>query len=190
MRIRMAAPEDGQELAEIYAQYLDTPITFECVCPTAEEFSDRIRDISAQYPYLVCEEEGKAVGYAYAHRQMERAAYGWNAELSVYLERGAVSRGLGSRLYGALLELLKMQRVRNVYGGVTLPNEKSQRLHIGMGFRLLGVYHHTGYKCGAWHDVAWFEKELLECRGEPAPIIPITQIPPEARDAVLRSFSV
>ena len=189
MRLRFAVPEDGERLVKIYAQYLDTPVTFECVCPTAEVFSARIRDISAQYPYLVCEREGEPVGYAYAHRQMEREAYGWNAELSVYLDRDAVSAGLGKRLYGALIELLRMQGVHNVYGGVTLPNEKSKRLHEGMGFRRLGVYRHTGYKCGAWHDVAWFEREILPCSGETAPFTPIGQIPLAKIEEVLRRYS-
>ena len=79
MTARFAAAGDAEDLLAIYAQYIDTPVTFETVLPSADEFRGR-------YPYLVLEEEGKIVGYAYAHRYMARAAYGWNAELSVYLD--------------------------------------------------------------------------------------------------------
>ena len=86
MTARFAAAGDAEDLLAIYAQYIDTPVTFETVLPSADVFRGRIKEISAFYPYLVLEEEGKIVGYAYAHRHMARAAYGWNAELSVYLD--------------------------------------------------------------------------------------------------------
>ncbi len=175
--IRLAVPEDGPALARIYGQYIDTPVTFECIRPTDAEFSNRIRRISSIYPYLVCERDGQIAGYAYAHRQMERAAYGWNAELSIYLDAGHTSAGLGRRMYGVLMELLRLQGVHNVYGVVTVPNEKSERLHLGMGFRQIGVHRHTGYKCGAWWDVAWFERGLLPCTGEPEPLRTIDELP-------------
>ena len=102
-RIRSALPSDGAALAAIYAPYIDTVISFESPAPTAEEFSGRIADISAEYPFLVCEEDGRAVGYAYAHRYRVRAAFDWDAELSVYLEQSYTGRGLGMALYSALL---------------------------------------------------------------------------------------
>ena len=86
------------------------------------------------------------MGYAYAHRQAERAAYQWNAELSVYLDRSCTSRGLGRRLYGALIDILRLQGIRTVYGCVTVPNEKSEWLHQSLCFRRLGTYRITGYK--------------------------------------------
>ena len=98
MEIGFAALQDAGELLAIYSQYMETPITFECAPPAEEEFTERIRNISACYPYLVCRENGRIIGYAYAHRQAERAAYQWNAELSIYLDRGARGRGLGRRV--------------------------------------------------------------------------------------------
>ena len=109
----MPAPSDGARLQRIYAQYIDTPVTFECSLPGADAFSERIRRISAAYPFLVCEnQDGTAVGYAYAHRQMEREAYQWNAELSVYLDADCTARGLGTRLYRALFAMLRLQGVK------------------------------------------------------------------------------
>lgn len=186
MNIRFAVPADAPSLLRIYAQYMDTPVTFECTLPSQQEFAGRIASIGSEYPYLVCEEEGAIVGYAYAHRQMERETYQWNAELSIYLDEAVTSRGIGTRLYRILMELLKRQGVKTVYGGVTVPNEKSERLHKSLGFVRLGTYRNTGYKCGKWHDVAWFEKQIGTYDPNPKPILPIICIPKETLEDILQ----
>lgn len=187
MNIRFATETDSAALLGIYAQYLDTPITFECALPTRQEFAQRIRAIGSEYPYLVCEEEGVVIGYAYAHRQMERAAYQWNAELSVYLDAGHTKKGIGKALYALLIEILIRQNVKTVYGGVTVPNEKSERLHEALGFQRLGTYHRTGYKCGAWRDVAWFEKQIAPYDDDPAPFVPLCDLDSVALAALLQT---
>ena len=189
MEIRFAAPADGAALLAIYGQYLDTPVTFEDARPSEAEFRRRIAAYGSTHPYLVGEENGRILGYAYAHRLGERAAYQWSAELSIYLDRSAAGRGLGRRLYGALMELLRLQGVRTVYGCVTLPNPASEGLHTAMGFSRSGVWHRSGYKCGAWRDVAWFEKAVASYDQEPVPLRPIGEVPPEAAEAVLAQFS-
>lgn len=176
MHIRFAAEADAVALLRIYGQYIDTAITFEYALPTEEEFAKRIRDISREYPYLVCEDGGRIVGYAYAHRQAERAAYQWNAELSVYLDRAYTGAGLGKRLYGMLMDLLRLQGVRTVYALVTVPNKKSEGLHHAMGFRHMGTQRSTGYKAGKWQDVAWFEKAIAPYEPTPAPFLPFWQV--------------
>ena len=185
MTFRFAEEADAPALLAIYGQYIDTPITFECVLPSVESFTERIRSIRAAYPYIVCEEDGRIWGYAYAHRQAERAAYQWNAELSIYLDRGARGRGLGRRLYGALMELLRLQGIRTVYALVTVPNEKSEGLHGSLGFRHMGTQRSTGYKDGAWRDVAWFEKQIAPYDPDPAPLAPIGQVPLERLAEIL-----
>ena len=111
MGFRFAAPADSAALLKIYGEYLDTPITFECALPSEAEFAGRIAAIGQEYPYLVCLEKGRIVGYAYADRQAERAAYQWNAELSVYLDRDCTGRGVGRRLYSALMDILRLQGI-------------------------------------------------------------------------------
>lgn len=185
MDIRFATERDSAALLGIYRQYIGTPITFEYDLPTEAAFAQRIRDITAVYPYLVCGEDGRTVGYAYAHRQAERAAYQWNAELSVYLDRAYTGRGLGKRLYGTLMALLRLQGVRTVYALVTIPNEKSEKLHAAMGFRHMGTQRSTGYKDGAWRDVSWFEKTIAPYGSDPAPLLPIRQVPAGQIAAVL-----
>ena len=188
MTIRFATEADAPALLGIYAQYIDTSVTFEYALPTVEEFAGRIRDISSQYPYLVCEVDGRAVGYAYAHRVRERAAYDWIVELSVYLDNGYTGRGLGTALYSLLIDLLSLQNIKTVMGCVTMPNEKSQALHNALGFRKVGTSVNAGYKNGAWHDVAWFEKAIAAYDTPPAPVIPMGGVSPEAVAAVLQKY--
>ena len=94
MNIQFASVGDSADLLEIYRKYIDTPITFEYTLPTLEDFSRRIEEALQFYPCLICREENQVLGYAYAHRQAERAAYQWNAELSIYLDPACTSRGL------------------------------------------------------------------------------------------------
>ena len=188
-RIRFAAAADAPALLGIYGQYMDTPITFECALPSEEAFRGRVAEYGAACPYLVWEEDGRILGYAYAHRLGERAAYQWSAELSIYLDRDSTGRGLGRRLYGALMELLRLQGVRTAYGCVTLPNAGSEGLHAAMGFRRTGTWHSAGFKCGAWRDVGCFEKAIAPYDPSPAPVRPIREVPAGAAAEILERYS-
>ena len=190
LQIVPAREEDASGLLGIYANYIDTPVTFECRLPSLEEFCGRIRQIQQDYPYLVCRWEGRLAGYAYAHRYQEREAYRWNAELSVYLAPFCTGRGVGTVLYTALLEILKLQQVQNVYGIVTAPNPASEGLHRAMGFSLAGCYHGVGYKCGKWQDVLLFEKQLGAHENPPREFVPIGQLDHERLRSVYDSVPV
>ncbi len=169
-RIRCATEADAASLVAIYAPYVATAVTFETSVPSVAEFARRIRDISSFYPYLVCETEGRLVGYAYAHRMYERAAYDWDVELSVYVAQGEGAKGVGSALYEALIPLLRKQHIVNLYALISLPNEASVALHRKFGFRELGVWRRTGYKDGAWHDVLCMEAQVGETDTAPQPL--------------------
>ncbi len=145
------------------------------------------RDTSARYPYLVWEEHGALLGYAYAHAYAARPAYQWSAELTVYLRQGAARQGLGSRLYGALFDLLRLQGVRTVYGCVTAENAPSVAFHQALGFREAGRFAQVGYKYGRWLDVLWLEKPIAPA-GEPQPLVPFPQVEEEAAAQVLRRW--
>ncbi len=188
-RLRFAVPEDAPALRAIYGAYIDSGVTFEYVLPTREEFARRIAETLPVYPYLVLEEDGRAVGYAYAHRLAERAAYGWSAELSVALEPGAVGRALGERLYRALADLLARQGVRTLYALVSSPNPPSERFHRKMGFRLAGLQRDVGYKNGRWLGVCVFEKPLGPYDGAPAPVTPVGRLPERQVAQILRKYA-
>ena len=187
--LRLATVKDAAAMLNIYEQYIDTPITFETELPSEKEFEDRIREITSEYPWIVCEDKkGNILGYAYGHKQLERAAYRWNAELSEYLDKEATSSGIGKRMLIVLLNILKAQGIHTVYSLVTSPNTKSDALHVGCGFRSMGVCKNTGYKNGKWHDVTWYEKTLLQYEDIPDEIIPIVDIKKEMIDGILASF--
>lgn len=178
--LRQARPEDAEAVLEIYAPYIkNTNITFEYEVPSIPEFRKRMEGIMEEYPYLVCEIDGVMAGYAYAHRYKERAAYQWDAELSVYLREEYARRGIGRAFYTALMEILKEQNVRNVYGIVTSPNPPSEALHAAMGFRLFGVSQKTGYKLGKWIDVSGFERPIGDPDSPPGELLAISQVSPE-----------
>ena len=185
MSLRFAKPSDTTALLNIYAQYIETPITFEEVLPSEEEFQNRIMTISKKYPYLIWEEDGKICGYAYAHEFRERAAYQWGVELSIYIDGQHHRGGIGKKLYTALLEMLTLQGVEMCYSGVTLPNEKSEGLHLAMGFNFLGSYKHAGYKSGAWHDVGWFQKQIGKLEKSPGKISSIHDLPNETLETIM-----
>ena len=106
--IRKATENDAESLLKIYEPYItNTTITFEYDVPTAEAFADRIRETAAAFPYLVCEQDGMIMGYAYAHRIRERAAYDWDAELSIYLAQGTHGHGVGTTVLACLIDLLE-----------------------------------------------------------------------------------
>ena len=183
--IRMATPADCQDLLHIYGQYIDTVITFDCQLPTEQEFQKRYEETATEYPVLVSVEDGRITGYASAHPYKDKEAYQWGAELSIYLDPAFTGKGIGDKLYEALLNVLKIQGIRTVYGCVTSPNPRSERLHDAFGFRLVGRFHSAGYKNGAWHDVMWFEKQIAPYDEAPQPFQPITEIPREIIEGLI-----
>ncbi|MBS5887384.1 MAG: N-acetyltransferase family protein [Negativicoccus massiliensis] len=171
LALRPVDEKDTSALRAIYAPYIATPITFEIKLPSEAAYAERIEEIAAMYPYIVAEYGGEIVGYAYAHRHMDRAAYDWNAEVSIYLARNVTHRGIGTKLMGALLEILARQGIRNAYSLITLPNPASIRLHTACGFRQYGIMHQTGFKAGIWYDVGCYEKTLAAHEENPgAPV--------------------
>ena len=175
--IRPAESGDAGGIAAIYAPIVrDTPISFELDPPDADEMRRRIERTGARTPWLVCTTGAALVGYAYATGHRERAAYRWSVDVSVYVHEAARGRGVGTGLYEALLGILRVQGFHRVYAGITLPNAASVGLHESVGFRPVGVYRAVGFKCGAWHDVGWWERALVEASDSPAEPIPFQQI--------------
>ena len=189
MNLRMACPGDARALLEIYRPYIDTTVTFEYVSPGPEEFQERIVHTLERYPYLVLEEGGRALGYAYAHPLAQRAAYGWSAELSIYLRREERGRGLGERLYGALTELLARQGVRTACALVTCPNPPSEAFHEKLGFVRTGLQERVGYKNGRWLGLSFYQKAIGPYGPEPEPVRALGELSQEEIGRVLEHFS-
>ena len=134
-RIRLATPADAKGILDIYAPYIsNTSFTFETAVPSVEEFAERIKNYLINWPWLVCEVDGKIAGYAYGTRYRERVAYQWCTESSIYMHDDFQKTGIGRLLYSTLFEILKRQGFRNVYAVINLPNEKSVAFHERLGF--------------------------------------------------------
>ena len=160
--IRPADPErDAAICAEIYAPSVEsTPISFETVPPDAAEFSGRIAKYSATHQFLVAEEDGEVLGYAYACRWAERPAYDWSVETSIYVAAGQQGKGVGRALYAELFERLRAQGFRIAVAGITLPNPASIGLHESMGFAPIGTLRDIGWKEDGWRDVGFWQLSL------------------------------
>ncbi|WP_345508985.1 N-acetyltransferase family protein [Terrabacter aeriphilus] len=175
--VRDATADDAAACAAIYAPYVTgTTVTFETEPPDATEVARRIAAAQERHAYLVLEEDGVVVGYAYAGPFKARAAYRWSCEVSVYLAGHRRGLGGGRRLYEALLERLAARGYRTAAAGMTQPNEASARLHAALGFEPVGTYRAIGWKLGAWRDVTWVQRALGDPLASPDP--PDGQDPP------------
>jgi phosphinothricin acetyltransferase len=170
LTIRPASLDDAGPIAAIYAPYVaDSAITFEVDAPSAVDMASRMAQILPHFPYLVAEQDGAVIGYAYATKLYERAAYRWAAETTVYLSRdGRRGQGIGTALYRQLIESLRDQGFLAAVGKITLPNAASVRLHEKLGFRASGVLARIGFKQGRWHDVGIYQLDLADHPAEPA----------------------
>ena len=172
-QVRDATAADAAACVAIYAPYVtDTAVTFEAEPPTVAEMAGRIGTAQRRHAWLVLEEGGVVVGYAYAGPFKERAAYRWSCEVSVYLAPDGRGRGGGQFLYEALLARLTERGYRMAAAGMTQPNEASGRLHAALGFEPVGTFRAVGWKHGAWRDVLWVQRPL----GAP---VPAGENPPE-----------
>ena len=176
-RIRVATVADAPGVHAIYAPEVEHgTASFETEPPSVEEMARRIEATLPVYPWLVWEEDGRILGYAYASRHRDRAAYRWSVDAAVYVAPDAQGRGVARALYARLFEILTLQRFRAAYGGVTASNAPSEALHRACGFELVGVYREVGFKLDRWRDVGWWRRTLHEAPGQPAEPIPFAQL--------------
>jgi len=165
--IKLASVEDAQAILAIYAPDCATPITFQLEPPELKEMQKRISEVLNHHIWLVAVQKKQVVGYAYAHAFRERPAYRWSVETSVYVGMDHQGMGIGKALYQNLFDVLKRQGYVVAVAGITLPNPASVKLHEHFAFKQVGVFENVGYKNGAWHNVALFQRQLNEITNEP-----------------------
>jgi L-amino acid N-acyltransferase YncA len=188
IKIRLAQESDAAALLAVYAPYIqNTSITFEYEVPSVEEFAGRIAKVTEKFPWLVCEIDGKTAGYVYAGLYHSRAAFQWDAELSIYLAPDYHRMGIASALYTCLQNILAKQGYLNLYALITVPNPQSIGFHEKDGFRPICVYRSTGFKLGEWHDMTVLEKQLVAPLPEhPQPCKTFREIDPAFFEAQLQ----
>ena len=182
--IRVATVTDAPAIQAIYAPYvLNTAITFEYDVPSIEEFEARISKTLLKFPYLIAEQNGEAVGFAYAAPLHTRPACDWAAELSVYVREDRRKYGIGSQLYELLEKILKKQGFVNLNASIADTDRNDPHLprgsiafHEKRGFAEVGRFHQCGYKFGAWYDLVWMEKQIGKHTAPLSPPIPFPKL--------------
>jgi L-amino acid N-acyltransferase YncA len=184
--IRTARDEDAAAIHAIYAPSIISGVaTFETELPGVDAIRERLRARLQHYPWLVWEGAGEVLAYAYAGRFRERAAYDWIAETSIYVRHDAQRRGIARRLYGVLLDVMRLQGITQAVGVITLPGSASVAMHEAMGFTPAGVWRQCGYKLGQWWDVGVWQKELQPAAIPPPAVTPFLALDAPALHALL-----
>lgn len=159
--IRIATEADVPAILDIYAPYiLSSTVTFEYDVPCKRSFLQRFYETTAQFPWLVWEENGEILGYAHGSRPYEKAAFSWCAEPSIYLKEDARGRGIGAKLYAALEAILKDQGYQVLYALITDENQASIRFHEKQGYEFSVKFPACGFKFNRWLGLIWMEKRL------------------------------
>lgn len=157
--IRFATTADIPQILAIYGPYVEnTGYSFEYTVPTTEEMTRRFESYTEQFPWLVWEEDGAVLGYAYGSAPFERAAYRWCAEVSVYLAPEIQGRGIGKKLYALLEAILWKQGYEVIYALITTENRDSLAFHSHLGYRTVATFPDCGLKFGRRLGVVWMEK--------------------------------
>ena len=161
MNVRPCTADDIPAVCAISNHYIEhTVITFEEIPLTVAQMRERINTYMQLYPWLVCEDAGDIVGYAYASKWKERSAYKHTAEVTVYLKHTATHKGYGSALYAELIEQLKAKGCHVLLGCIAIPNEASAKLHERFGFTKTAHFAEVGRKFERWLDVGYWQKLL------------------------------
>jgi phosphinothricin acetyltransferase len=161
--IRASRDDDVAAIAAIYAHHVLHGIaSFEETPPSVEEMARRRGAVvTGGFPYLVAERDGNVVGYCYAGAYRPRIGYRFTVEDSIYIDPGAVGRGIGRALLTEVIERVTRQGYRQMIavigGSETLP---SIRLHAGLGFAQIGVFPAVGFKFGRWIDSVYVQRAL------------------------------
>lgn len=154
-------------------------------CPLLMSSESKYEIFFCFTPTLLPRRMARIIGYAYAHRHMQREAYQWNAELSIYLDQKATSKGIGTEPAKKIIAILKLQGLQKVCSGITQPNHKSNGLHEKLGGYLVGTYRNAGFKAGRWYDVSWFQKDIGKHLPQPEKPISLCELKHEQIDLIL-----
>jgi len=161
--IRFVEPKDAAEICGIYNFYVvNTVISFEEQAVSVSEMEKRIRDITAKYPWLVIEENGKILGYGYINEYRSRCAYRYTAEITIYLKNGEEGKGLGTELMRRIIEETRNRDIHSLISAIAIPNERSVSIHEKFGFEKIGHFKEVGFKFNHWIDVGYWELVLTK----------------------------
>ena len=161
--IRPSREDDIAAITAIYGHHvLHSTGTFETEAPGIADMTARRADVlSKGLPYLVAEEDGRIVGFAYGNWFKPRPAYRYSVEDSIYLAPDAHRQGLGRALLAELLAVCETAGIRKVMAIIgDSANTGSIGVHRALGFEQAGIIQSCGWKFGAWRDIVIMQKTL------------------------------
>lgn len=159
--IRAFQAKDLVQLLEIYNYYvLHSNVTFDDEELSLEAFQKKVHRINSEYPFLIFEEDGHILGYAYGSKFRPKPAYQNTVESTIYLKYSVKGKGIGTMLYSKLIGVLKQKNFHIVLGVLTLPNDASEKLHKKLGFKKVAHLNEVGLKFKQWHDVGIYQLKL------------------------------
>jgi len=161
--IRPAMESDLPSLTAIYNYYIvNTNIAFDTEAMSIDDYKPWFEKYSDNGPYrlFVAELEGVVVGSAGSRQYRDHPAFVETVEFGIYLDLKAQGKGAGKKLYSALFDALKNEKVHLVVAGVALPNSASVALHKAMGFTEVGVFDQYAQKNGQYISSMWFQKRV------------------------------
>ncbi|MEM7327398.1 MAG: N-acetyltransferase family protein [Pseudomonadota bacterium] len=177
IQVRAATPSDAAFIVETYRPFVeDHWASFEHAAPDTDEITARMAAAGELYPWLIAEQDGAPLAYAYASPHRSRAAYLSSVDTTVYCAPQARRQGVGKALYRALCATLSQQNYIMAFAGIALPNDASIALHRAAGFELIGTYERVGYKHGAWRDTQWWARRLAAPADPPKAILPVSAV--------------
>ena len=161
--IRPSREDDIAAIADIYGHHvLHSTGTFETEAPGIADMTARRADVlSKGLPYLVVEDDGRIVGFAYGNWFKPRPAYRYSVEDSIYLAPDAHRQGLGRALLAELMAHCETAGIRKVMAIIgDSANTGSIGVHRALGFEQAGIIQSCGWKFGAWRDIVIMQKTL------------------------------
>ncbi len=160
--IRPVSQSDAPAICDIYNHYIQhSTATFEESLITPLDIEQRISDLTPDYPWLVCLNNNKLVGYAYASRWKERSAYKHTTEVTIYIDPQSTGQGYSSELYRSLLNTLE-NNFHVAIAVIALPNDASIKVHESFGFKKVAHFEEVGMKFQKWINVGFWQKKLKD----------------------------
>lgn len=157
--IRVATLSDVPAITNIYNHYVEhSYATMQCEKATTDFFKEKLETVfKSGHFWVVAEEDGKVIGYAYSGAWNPREGYKQTCEVSVYLSPEATAKGIGSQLYTELFDRLKKARMQVIIAVIGLPNDASIALHEKFGMKKVAHFPRMGFKLGKWRDVGYWQ---------------------------------
>ena len=179
---RFAAPEDAPAILSVLksnrtrASLLHdrTPI------PSLAQSKLKIREISREYPFLLCFYGETLLGYAYACPGVKGATIDRDVSFFVSTARPYADCKVAVSLSTALFALLRAQHVQRVFAQIKAPNPKAEQLLIHFGFGRSSHFFGGTCMCGQKHETMWFDKWIAPYDRQPPPVLSIREISPQA----------